>query len=140
MKMKKLFMSGAALLSVMFLAGCKEDARALEKKAVARWQAVIDKDFEKAYDYFSPGYKQIEDLDVYRLRIMKAQIKIQWTDVEFDKLSCDSEVVCDVHLKVTYDYSFPQKNMGELKQVKTPLKEKWLKNNGVWSYVPEMGK
>ena len=53
------------LSALLSLAACqqKED---LPTSVENRWAAVIAQEYDKAYDYFSPGYKAIEAPDAYK--------------------------------------------------------------------------
>lgn len=125
------------LVLVMFLAlpACKK-SEDLETSVNNRWQAVIENDLEKAYQYVSPGYKEIESLESYKVRIATAKIHMNWKAGSFKSSNCETELVCKVQVSVEYTYTFPRRSMGS-SDVNTTLTENWIKVDGDWYLVPK---
>jgi len=93
---------------------------AVAERAKARWQALIKKDYDGAYSYFSPASRETTTLAKFQTRIAN----IEYRAVSIDKVECVAEV-CNVKLTLTYD--FPQaKTTG----VVTPLDESWIIDQG----------
>ncbi len=122
-----------AMLPV-FLVGCKESVDVVDSKSVARWQAIVDKDYDKAYSYIADSYQKIEDLNTYRLRIAAAQVNTQWQGAEFRGKICD-ESQCEVKLGLKYKYVFPKASMGSVEST-AQIMEKWIKEDGEWKILP----
>ncbi len=93
---------------------------AVAERAKARWQALIKRDYEGAYQYLSPASRQTTSLSQYQARIAA----IQYRAVTIEKVECATEV-CKVKLSLTYDYP-PAKAKG----VVTPLDESWIIDQG----------
>lgn len=108
------------------LGGLSKDSPAAEKQSVvaerakARWQALIKRDYQEAYGYFSPASKETTSLSAYQAKIAA----INYRSVSVDKVECVAEV-CTVKLTLTYDYP-PAKAKG----VVTPLDENWIIDKG----------
>jgi hypothetical protein len=93
---------------------------AVAERAKARWQALIKRDYDGAYAFFSPSSRQATTLANFQTRIAN----IQYRAVSIDKVECVAEV-CTVKLTLTYDYP-PAKTAG----VVTPLDESWVIDQG----------
>lgn len=124
------------LLTVLVLSGC-EKAENLESSVNSRWQAIIENDYEKAYSYFSPGYREVESLESFKIRMLTAKININWTAGTFKEALCKTEGVCEVKAEVVYSYSFPKRSLGGVKNIPSEIKEDWLKLDGKWFHVPK---
>jgi hypothetical protein len=93
---------------------------AVAERAKARWQALIKRDYQGAYAYFSPASRETTSLSAYQARIAT----IEYRAATIDKVECVAEV-CNVKLTLTYDYP-PAK----IKGVVTPLEESWVIDQG----------
>ena len=93
-------------------------------KAEARWQALIAKDLDKAYEFLSPGSKS-----AYTVQLYKGMIRpLDWRTGKALSASCEGEK-CSVKVQITF---FHQRAGGELGTV---LTETWIKDAGNWWYV-----
>lgn len=125
----------AMALAVAFaalLAGCassgglSKDSSATDKesavaeRAKARWQALIKRNYQEAYGFFSPASKDTTSLATYQAKMAG----MDYRSVSIDKVECVAEV-CTVKLTLTYDY--PQ---AKAKGVVTPLDESWVIDKG----------
>ena len=122
------------LLMVLTVSGC-ENTENLENSVNSRWSGIIEKDLDKAYKYFSPGYKATETLESYKLRIVTAQLHLQWKKGEFVSAECEEETVCVVDVLLDYKYTFPKRSLGGV-EVQTKISENWIKIDGKWYFVP----
>jgi hypothetical protein len=132
----KSFLNALLLVPVALLLGCSKP-ETLEESVNSRWQAIVNNDLETAYEYFSPGYKEVESLDGYKYRLATAKINMQWTAGKFLKADCENENVCNVSVEIVYNYSFPKRTMGKMEGIKTTSKESWLKVEDQWFFIPE---
>lgn len=121
---------------VFLLASCsvKETVDDIDKKAIERWNALIEGDYKKAYSYIAPSYKQLEDFSAFSNRMNAAQLQITWNKAEFNDKQCEPEV-CEVSIDLNYTYRFPKRSMGETNAT-TVVKENWIKSDGKWYYLP----
>src|SRR5438067_2178390 len=98
---------GAAVIA----AGCAssggvtaESPAALKEKTVAervngRWEALIKRDYSRAYEYLSPASRESTSLPTFQAKIEA----IQYRAVNINKIDCEAEV-CKVTVNVTYDF------------------------------------
>jgi len=123
----------AALIAALMTMGCATGGGSLAKdspsamkeavvaeRATARWQALIKRDYNGAYAYFSTSSREATTLSNFQTRIAA----IEYRAVSIDKVECVAEV-CKVRLTLTYDYP-----PGKIKGVVTPLDESWIIDQG----------
>ena len=115
---------------LLFLAACTTTVNNLssEERVKARSQerldALVKKDFKKAYSYASPGYRANVQYHNHVSKVLGAKL---WTAGVVDSVECEpSGDVCDVVVSVTY--YFPQAKMKNTR----PLKEKWIYIDEEW--------
>lgn len=125
-------------LIMALLAGCQtsqgltttaktENAQVTEQKvmarAQARWNALLAKDLDKAYDFLSPAMRSTMSRDVYKLRINPSF----WRGAKVKSATCREEV-CDVKVEIAI---MALENLS----VDQVLEEKWIFNQGQWWFV-----
>lgn len=117
---------------VMGLSGCSSPSPEEEagRRALERWQVLIQGDTERAYRYLSPGYRKVNSLELYRARIGSA---VQWKEASLGDISC-AEKVCEVTVNIRYRYSGPTVGNYEGER---PIKEKWTQVEGEWWFLPK---
>jgi hypothetical protein len=113
---------------VVVVAGCalqsapKGDDAVVEARAKERWQALVAGDVPKAYEFLSPGSKTVYSLELYRSGIRPGF----WKAVDVEKVECSGDI-CVVSTQVSYVYNGMT--------IKTPAKESWIREKGVWWYL-----
>jgi outer membrane lipopolysaccharide assembly protein LptE/RlpB len=130
-KLKPLALTGAVLL----LSACQQ-SEDLPTSVTNRWNALTTQDYETAYGYFSPGYRETETLQSFMLRMTTAQMNVKWTSGTYDSSECSEEEYCEVRVNVAYEYSFPKRSLGGM-DVETKISENWIKTDGKWYFVPK---
>jgi hypothetical protein len=127
--------AGVVLLAV--LAGCAggrltKDTpadvlqAAVQERALARWQAIIDGDVARAYtDYMSPGSKETISLEAFRQRV--AGSPGIYRKIEPGTVECSGES-CKVKVFVWYDHRL-------MKGIRAPMEEVWILDKGQAWYV-----
>ena len=119
-------MAVALLAACAAMGGLSKDSPAAAKEAAvaeranARWQALIKRNYEEAYGFFSASSKEATTLARFQAKVGP----MQYRSVKIDKVECAAEV-CTVRLTLTYDYP-PAKATG----VVTPLDENWIIDRG----------
>jgi hypothetical protein len=108
----------------------------LEARSEKRWQHIIAGEFEKAYTYLSPGYRQTRALDQYVENL--ANRPVRWTEADYEDQSCSSEDVCTVKVMIKFNMDMPVTNVGRVESLDY-LEEKWLRVDGVWYFLPTQG-
>jgi hypothetical protein len=92
--------------------------------ATARWNALIKGDFAKAYNYLSPGTREVMSLDLYKDKVHGGS----WKKANVDSISCEQDL-CNVLMAIEYSYR-------DIKSLETRLDEKWMRQDGKWWFVP----
>lgn len=105
---------------------------AVEQRAVKRWELLIDKQFEQAYELLSPGYREVRSKEDY-VKIMRGR-PLQWTRVHFRKADCEAEA-CSVDLEVHAEFEMPVLRVGTVETL-TVVTENWILDGGTWYLVP----
>jgi hypothetical protein len=103
----------------------EEKVRVVRERANARWQAVISKDFDAAYEYLSPASRAT----VTRAGFKTLASRLQYRAAKVQSVACEAQI-CKVKLEITYDTPM-------MKGVDTPLNESWVIEKGqVWFVWP----
>lgn len=132
----KYLVGSSILLAALLTYGCNAPESALPpeqqvtEKAEERWQAMIDRDLERAYSFLSPAYRQAVPLDMYRGRIGSA---VDWQDAKVESVDCRDEM-CKVAVRVDYLH----KSSMNRYDVSTLLEEKWILADNKWWYFMKL--
>jgi hypothetical protein len=57
--------------------------------ATQRWQALLARDFDKAYSFAVPGYRKIKSLEYYKNN--RQGVPVKWLSAEVFRVECESE-------------------------------------------------
>ena len=129
---KGLFGVGAVLL----LAACADlpgkagGISALEQRAEARWEWLVQGKVAEAYAYLSPATREVTSLEKYSGSIKPGL----WRSGTVRKVACAAEEVCSVEVDVKY--AFKPRGAPLTESVRS-LKETWRKVAGEWWLVPD---
>ena len=143
MKTRKLYLARLCTLFLpLALAACgggtavKAPANdsALEKRSVERWNLLIARKAEKAYDYLTPGTRTTESREKYAADMNNRPV--HWESVTYIDRKCDDPDACTLQLQATFSVNMSAK-MGHDVQSVTLLWERWVRVNGQWYYLPE---
>lgn len=111
------------------------DEDQLKTRPVERWEHLIAKRTDQAWEYLSPGYRSTRDRVDYLKRM--SNTPVTWVSAEYYSHNCDeSGVFCAVDLKVTFRLTARQMGVGEIESYNF-LTERWIRSDGVWYHVPE---
>ncbi|MCX7557049.1 hypothetical protein OS187_09490 [Xanthomonadaceae bacterium JHOS43] len=102
--------------------------------ALARWNAIIDRDLNAAYEYLTPGTRATTPFDAYRQRFLG--VMIRWTKARIEKVECNDPDVCTARLYITYKVRPAQSGTGEIEGY-SPVEEQWIRTGGQWYYLPD---
>jgi len=98
---------------------------AVQERALARWQAIIDGDVARAYtDYMSPGSKEAISLEAFRQRVAGPAT---YRKIEPGTVECSGES-CKVKVFLWYDHRL-------MKGIRAPMEEVWIIDKGQAWYV-----
>jgi len=97
--------------------------KAVKERALARWQALIDSDAEKAYEFLSAGSKAVASFGEYKGRARLQGFK----SADFTSASCEADS-CKVRLTVVLEHKL-------MKKIPIELEETWELEKGQYWYV-----
>lgn len=140
----------SAVLSLAFL-GCSQESgkeqaaeqkeqqkpaetseEAVTRRANERWKYLVDTDYAKAYEYFSPGGRATLSLKSFR-KSMSNRV-LEWTGGKVNSAACE-ETICRVKIDLTYLYQgYVEAMQGQ--ESTSVIDENWVLSEGEWWYVP----
>lgn len=135
----------ALLVTGLLLAGCASqgartpgasgdrDGKIAERRALERWELLIAKKAEKAYDYLSPGFRATKERDQYAQEMNNRPVR--WTKVIPYQQACDKPDICILDLQV--DYSTKMPGVGTDVTSVGFVRETWIRTKGQWYLLPE---
>ena len=101
------------------------------QRAVQRWENIINKKFDDAYEMLSPGYRQTHDKKQYAEVIGNRPVR--WTKATYVGHECESADVCTIQLNIEFNMTMP--SVGVVKS-ENPVSEKWLRVENEWFFFP----
>ncbi|MCU0756732.1 MAG: hypothetical protein MUE46_16740 [Xanthomonadales bacterium] len=116
--------------------GSSAPARAEDRvsaRATERWQLLVAGKFAEAYEYLSPGYRDVVSFAEYDKQLQARQIR--WIDARAIDAECSAEK-CQVRIQMNYVVRVPTLGVGEV-PVTTTLTETWLASDGGWYFLPD---
>jgi len=102
-------------------------------RAAERWSALVDRQFDKAYEYLTPGERQAVDAQSYAVRMATSAGTTEWVKADVRDVACETEI-CQVQVGLTYIYRGSISAM-QGQEMQDVLQEKWILVNGAWWYV-----
>jgi hypothetical protein len=115
-------LAAVLLVSCAGVAPRKADV-VVKERAQARWNALVNGDFNAAYGYFSPGSRSVLSATDYASSLRRGF----WKSAVVEKVECGSAQSCEVSATIEYEH------MGM--RTKTPLKETWIRDGSEWWYL-----
>lgn len=104
------------------------DEALLKERIHARWQALIERNFDAAYQFETPAYRAIYTPSLFR---SKTSGSLDWRTITVKKIDYDGPDVARIQLEVAYRYAEPEKE-GPVYDMTQTLWETWLRRNGQW--------
>ena len=112
------------------VAGALDAETTVQNKALERWNLLIEADFEQAYRFLSPAYRQAVPYRVYRKSIGGA---VQWLSADVQSSQCDTDT-CQVKVKINYHTNIRGYDYNLTKL----FDETWILVDGDWWYFQEI--
>lgn len=129
-------MLGLMGLALLSLTACTApEPVSVEERAQQRWDHVVAREFEQAYTFFSPGYRETTPLHEYMIDVLSRPVR--WVDAEVIGASC-LEDVCRLSVAVTYQPAAGPAHFRQLRPTRT-IEERWIRVDGVWWYTINRG-
>lgn len=119
---------GFLVLAAVMVVDATEDLEGLRVRAEGRWAALIAGDFDQAYGFETPGYRELYTAQQYRNRYGKG---LRWQQARVVEMELKSPKVASVTLEI--EYSFHVSGQGMMSH-KGPVTETWVRIEGQWWY------
>lgn len=128
----------AVIVSGALLAGCasmgpktpEEEVRAL---AEARWNALIKRDFVKAYGYAQPSFRAVVTPSAYAQRFGSAG---RWKSAQIHEATCEA-ARCTVKVRLTTEIMVPSFRRS-IPEVVSYHDEVWVREEGQWWFFEKI--
>jgi hypothetical protein len=107
--------------------------REVERRALERWNLLVERKAEKAYDYLSPGYRKTLPREQYAREMNNRPVR--WSKVLPYRQDCSKPDVCVLDLQVDYETKVPgvRQNVASVGFVN----ETWIRVRGKWYLLPK---
>ena len=102
------------------------------ERAELRWDNIINKKFDAAYEMLSPGYRQTHDKKEYAEVI--GNRPVHWTKATYVGHECESADVCTVRVSIEFSVLMPSIGLVKSENV---VVEKWLRVESEWFFFPD---
>jgi len=124
----------AVIAATLAAAGCatikpETPEQIVNHRVHERWDALIKRDFAKAYTYTQPGYRAITSEADYAKGFGTAG---KWLSVDIFKTTCEPER-CTVKIRLTTQIFAPG-IPGKAQTIQGFQDETWIKDKGQWWY------
>lgn len=126
------------LLFVCFVQGCaikggyRDESSILRERAVDRWEALLNKNWEEAYSYELPEYRATHDVAKYKRRYGSS---VQWLHVKIEAVEIkEDHHTADVFGELTFQFMAP----GSSQNIRntSEFRERWVKKDSEWWFTP----
>jgi len=131
----KLPVAGAAFAALALLAACQpaQEPEPADVRAQARWDHLVAGEYGKAWEYFTPGYRETAPVEQYVASIQRRPVK--WEQAEVLSSDCEKPR-CEVVIDITY--SLPRGRAGlDTVRLTRPISETWIFSDGQWWHTPQ---
>ena len=126
------FMKTGFLIIAMLLTACASNPQQtpeqqVAQRAEARWKRLIAKDYQQAWEYLMPSYRNLVSPQDYGKRFGSAGA---WTNAIIHEVTCEPSV-CKVKVRVTTKMRVPL-FAAKIPEVNTYVDERWVREDGQW--------
>jgi hypothetical protein len=128
----------ALLLMALLLAACATAPPlqlTVEERAQARWDLMLANQFERAWELYSPGYRE----SVQQMAFVRNQLqrRVRWLEASVQGAECEEQDRCTVHTEIRYDVPSAPHGMNRMVNTRT-IQETWIRVGGEWWYVSDI--
>jgi len=124
-------------LLVLVLAACSmaqvQPGQEVPERAQARWDALLEGDYAKAYSYATPGYRSSTSATDFEIEFRTR--RLQYLSAEYRDHECEKST-CTVRMKVGYRIVRPAAGVPEWKS-SSVIEEQWIESAGEWWSLPD---
>jgi len=109
-----------------------DEREALKKRVTEYWGYKIKREFDRAYQMELPLYRKTVSMVRY---IKRFRSTLRWKEIEIEGIDLKGDRA-DVRLKVRQKALVPGIPAREGIEFTNAVKERWIKEDGVWYHVP----
>ena len=102
----------------------------LEQRVIAKWDALIRRDFATAYSFTSPSYRKLFSQNAFQSSFGN---KVAWRRVEVVDVDFKGDDAATVGINIHFVYAYPQAE--KPLDMKTYVQEPWVRVDGQWWYL-----
>jgi len=130
-KIKQIIM---VLVTLLIMTACGDaEKNKLENRAADYWKFKIEKNFKKAYQFLTPGWRKTDSEAAFSQRLITSKVK--WLDSKVTKKECSQPDLCIVTMEITYEYQFRTSGSQKIK-ADSMVKETWILKDNTWYHLP----
>lgn len=121
-------------IALLIIAGCGDSrppAEIVGERAQARWDALLAQDFETAWGFESPGFRQTVGVPEYRFD--KRQGGIKWLTAKVQDIECEVDR-CNVAVLIVYELARGGAMLRGTRGQRSVM-ETWIRSDGGWWHV-----
>jgi hypothetical protein len=105
----------------------------LKQRVMARWAAMIDKNFHRAYEFCSPAYRALFTPKQFAARLGSA--KLIWQRVDIVSIKKQNSEGAKVNIRIFAEVFMPDDDKAI--PTSTISEESWIRSGDEWWYVPD---
>jgi len=123
----------AWLMAAVLLAACQPQTaeETPETRAQSRWDLILERDFEAAWEYLTPGFRETTNRFDYA-RDMSGR-PLSWLSAEVLGQQCEEDL-CKIKVLVGYRAIGAPAGMGQMR-LSREIEETWIRLDGAWWFV-----
>ncbi|MFU8832498.1 MAG: hypothetical protein ACNA7J_10115 [Wenzhouxiangella sp.] len=122
-------------LLIGLLAGCATTPpvaeQSVEERAQARWNHLVTRDFDEAWTYYSPGFRETTSVRAFDRDMHRRTIR--WLEAQVRSATCEGDR-CNVSVAVTYQALAAPAGQGRMRVTRN-LDETWIRLDDQWWFV-----
>jgi hypothetical protein len=125
----RLIVASVAVTALVGCAGLTSSAppeQVVRQLATQRWQALLARDFTKAYEFAVPSYRALKNADYYKRN--REATPVKWIAVEVFGVECEA-LKCVVRIKLESKPAVPFNFEGT---IVGGIDETWVMEGGKW--------
>lgn len=135
---RRTLLATAALVSGAMLAGCasmgpQTPEQEVQARAEARWDALVKRDFVKAYGFTQPGFRAVVKPEDYIRRFGTAG---RWKGAQIHEATCEA-ARCTVRVRLTTEVMIPRFRRS-IPEVVGYHDEIWVREGGQWWFFEQV--
>ena len=120
----------------LLAAACSQPDRPPEdvvaERAQARWDAMVAQEFQRAWEYYSPGFREKTEPAVFEVQM--AQRPVRWDSAEVTSVDCAEEDKCEVSTRIAYTAVGAPGQLAGMQNERS-TSETWIRIDEEWWYT-----